>query len=56
MPYNQSIEMLERKQVDVALTLNNLSGTAPKYSSDIYVSYQNVVLSLKSKKLSIQQL
>jgi polar amino acid transport system substrate-binding protein len=54
MPYDQTVDMLQRKQVDVTLTLNNLSGIAPQYLSDVYVFYQNVALSLKSKDLPIQ--
>lgn len=56
MPYDRSIELLNLKQTDVALTLNNLSGVAPQYLSDIYVFYQNVALSLKDKNLPIQKL
>ena len=56
MPYDQTIETLKRKKIDIALTLNNLSGTAPEYLSDVYVFYQNVALSLKNKNLPIQQL
>jgi len=56
MPYERSVEMLQRKQTDVTLTLNNLSGIDSKYLSDVYVFYQNVALSLKSKNLSIQNL
>ena len=56
MPYKQSVEMLQRKQADVTLTLNNLSGINSKYLSDVYVLYQNAALSLKSKNLPIQNI
>jgi len=56
MPYDRAVEMLQSKQADVALTLNNSSGIAPEYLSDVYVFYQNVALSLKSKKLNIEHL
>jgi polar amino acid transport system substrate-binding protein len=56
MPYDRTIEMLQRKQTDVTLTLNNLSGISPKYLSDVYVFYQNVAVSLKSKNLPIQHI
>lgn len=56
MPYGRAVEMLAREQIDVTLTLNNLSGIAPKQLSEVYVFYQNVALSLKSKHLLLQQL
>jgi polar amino acid transport system substrate-binding protein len=54
MPYARTVEMLKRKQIDMALTLNNLSGVESDDLSDVYVFYQNVALSLKSKKLAIR--
>jgi polar amino acid transport system substrate-binding protein len=56
MPYEQSVEMLQRKNTDVTLTLNNLSGINSKYLSDVYILYQNAALSLKSKNLPIRNI
>jgi polar amino acid transport system substrate-binding protein len=56
MSYDRTVEMSKRKQVDVILPLNEGSGVQTQYLSEVYVSYQNVALSLKGKNLSIKKL
>lgn len=56
MPYDRTVEMLKRKEIDVVLTLNNLSGVAPNELSDVYILYQNVALSLKDQGLPIREI
>lgn len=54
--HNDTIKLLREGKVDIALTLSAKSSIDLAQLSDVYVVYQNVAISLKSKKLQIPQL
>ena len=56
VPYERTITMLQHKNVDMALTLNIKSGLRARQLSDVFVVYQNVVLSLKENKFEINNI
>lgn len=56
LPYQSSIDLLKSKQVDMTLTLHEDTGIGVDMLSDVYINYQNVVLSLKQKDLNINNL
>jgi polar amino acid transport system substrate-binding protein len=53
VPFGRSVVMLSQGQVDMALTVNQRLIAEPEMLSDVYIVYQNVAISLKSKKLTI---
>ena len=56
VPYERTVIMLQQKSVDIALTLNIKSGLEAWQLSDVFVVYQNVVLSLKENKFEINNI
>ncbi len=56
VPHKTTIDMLARGNVDMAITLNQGSGIPKEQLSDVYITYQNVVVSLKSRNLSINSI
>lgn len=56
VPYLTTIELLKAGQVDIALTLSEGGGIDSEFLSDVYISYQNVVLSLKRRNIKIDNL
>ena len=56
VPYGRSYTMLADGNVDMALTINQKWGIDPQYLSDVYVTYQNVGLSLKRNGFIINSL
>lgn len=55
-PHSRSIELFNRGEVDVVLTLNANSGVAAEHLSDVYIIYQNVALSLRKKALKLEHI
>ncbi|WP_158972492.1 ABC transporter substrate-binding protein [Paraglaciecola sp. L3A3] len=55
-PYEDAIHMVKHGQADLALTLNNHSSVVPEFLSDVYITYQNVGLTLKRKNIKIKQI
>lgn len=53
VPYGRSHSMLKSGLVDIVLTVNRSVGIAPTHLSEVYVTYQNVALSLKKSQLDI---
>lgn len=53
VPYASTIQMLKNGNVDLILTVDETSGINKEQLSDSYITYQNVVISLKRKKLDI---
>jgi polar amino acid transport system substrate-binding protein len=56
VPFGRSATMLLQGQVDMALTINQRLIDRPELLSDVYIVYQNVAISLKSKKLTISSI
>lgn len=56
VPYGRSHTMLKSGLVDITLTMNDKLGFNPEQLSDVYVTYQNVALSLKKNQLMLQDL
>jgi polar amino acid transport system substrate-binding protein len=56
VPFGRSAIMLLQGQVDMALTINQRLIDRPELLSDVYIVYQNVAISLKSKKLTISSI
>lgn len=56
VPHSTTISLLKNGQVDMALTLNSDSGIAQEMLSDVYITYQNAILSLKRHKLVLTSL
>jgi polar amino acid transport system substrate-binding protein len=56
VPYERTISMLQQKSVDMALTLNIKSGLQARQLSDVFVVYQNVVLSFKKNRFDINNI
>lgn len=54
VPFGRSHVMLQRGVVDITLTLNPRLGIPPEQLSDVYITYQNVAISLKKSELSIE--
>ena len=55
VPYGRSYAMLANGSVDLTLTINQNWGIAPEFLSDVYVTYQNVAVSLKKHGFKINQ-
>ncbi len=53
VPFARVPVSLQTKEVAAALTINEGSGVQGVFYSDTHISYQNVVVALKSKSLSI---
>lgn len=56
VPYERTISMLEQKKIDIALALDANGGLDTWPLSDVFVVYQNVVLSLKENKLEMNNI
>ena len=56
VPYGRSYRMLKNGQVDITLTLSEKAGIPENQLSDVYITYQNVVISLKENQLTINHL
>ena len=56
VPYGRSYAMLANGSVDLTLTINQKWGIDPDYLSDVYVTYQNVAISLKKNAFKIEKL
>ncbi|MGJ8679244.1 substrate-binding periplasmic protein, partial [Paraglaciecola sp.] len=56
VPHQTTIELLNDAQVDIALTLNEGIGVSSERLSDVYINYQNVVLSLSKRNLKIAEI
>lgn len=56
VPHRNTIQMLKAGQVHMALTLNEGAGIASSLLSETYIDYQNVVLSLNRRHLTITSL
>lgn len=56
VPYGRSYNMVEDKQVDAALTLSNLVDSEGVIFSDVYIEYQNVVITQKPGFADINQI
>jgi polar amino acid transport system substrate-binding protein len=56
MPFARVPLSLQKGLVDAAMTVNEDTGLDNIYLSDIHITYQNVVLSLQEKNLSIKQI
>lgn len=56
VPYGRTYETMKRENADIGLTLNAKSGVPSEYLSQTYVTYQNVAVSLKKAKFTINQL
>ncbi|UAA38198.1 transporter substrate-binding domain-containing protein [Paraneptunicella aestuarii] len=56
VPYGRSYSMLENNQVDLTLTLSEQVGVHISKLSDVYVTYQNVAISLKKSNVTINQI
>ena len=54
VPFGRSATMLTQGQVDMALTVNHRQVGDPELLSDVYIVYQNVAISLKSKRLALE--
>ncbi|MGS2719443.1 substrate-binding periplasmic protein [Paraglaciecola aestuariivivens] len=54
VPYERTISLLKQGKVDMALTLNLNSGVNKALLSDVFVIYQNVVLTLRENKLEVE--
>ena len=52
-PFGRAHVMLKQGAVDVALTLKDNMGIDPNSLSDVYITYQNVALSLKEKSIQL---
>jgi polar amino acid transport system substrate-binding protein len=53
VPYGRSYAMLKNSEVDLTLTLNHQLDIDSDMLSDVYVTYQNAVISLTSRALKI---
>lgn len=53
VPYGRSHTMLKNDEVDITLTLNHQLDIDSDMLSDVYVTYQNAIFSLKSRALKI---
>jgi polar amino acid transport system substrate-binding protein len=56
VPYGRTQKMLQRGQVDAAMSLSAKSGVNIELLSRRYISYQNTAISLKRDNLDIQQI
>jgi polar amino acid transport system substrate-binding protein len=56
VPYGRTHKMLQRGQVDAAMSLSAKSGVRIELLSRRYISYQNTAISLKRHNLDIQQI
>ena len=56
VPYGRSVRLIKEKSVDIALSLNVKQEVPQSWLSDVYVIYQNVVVTLKSRHLDIDEM
>ncbi len=56
LPFTRTISLLKQGKVDMALTLDANSGVDKSQLGDVFVVYQNVVLSLRENKLQINNI
>lgn len=56
VPYGRTKKLLQRGQVDAAMTLSANSGIRQELLSKSYISYQNVAISLKTKGIKIEKI
>lgn len=56
VPHQTTIQLLNAQQVDIALTLNEGIGVPTDSLSDVYIEYQNVVISLKQRNYKINNI
>lgn len=56
VPFGRSYTMLKDGEVDITLTLTDRADIKQSRLSDVYVVYQNVAISLKEKKLAIDEI
>lgn len=56
VPYGRSHTLLNNAEVDITLTLNHLLNINSDMLSDVYVTYQNAIISLKSRALKINSM
>jgi len=54
--FERSPKMLGVKEIDAIMTVNNKTFPHPSQLSNIYINYQNVAISLKSKHLKINSI
>lgn len=55
VPYGRSYALLASGNVDLTLTINQKWGIEPQFLSDVYVTYQNVAISLKKHGFKIEK-
>lgn len=55
VPYGRSYALLASGNVDLTLTINQRWGIDPQFLSDVYVTYQNVAISLKKNGYNINK-
>jgi polar amino acid transport system substrate-binding protein len=53
VPFGRTNVMMKQGVVDVALTVEDSMGIDPNRLSDVYITYQNVALSLKEKSIHL---
>jgi polar amino acid transport system substrate-binding protein len=56
VPYERTISLLVQNKVDMTLTVNAKSGIQKSLLSDVFVVYQNVVISLKKNNLILNSI
>lgn len=56
VPFGRSHAMLKSDMVDVTLTMSNRLDVNPERLSDVYITYQNVAISMKKSNLQLDTL
>lgn len=55
VPMGRSVRLVKERDVDVALSVSRRNDIPEAWFSDVYVVYQNVVVTLKNRNLSIER-
>ncbi|MGL1958540.1 MAG: transporter substrate-binding domain-containing protein [Colwellia sp.] len=55
-PFGHSSKMLTVDEVDAVMTTNSRIFNDPKKLSDIYITYENIAISLKNKRLAVDSI
>lgn len=56
VPYGKSVEMLHKANMDAVMTTNSRVFQDTSKLSDVYITYENIAISLKSKQLTINNI